>query len=228
MASVDFSSFIDWAGVFARGFGIPVRTAFGATSCVAKSHTLGIGNPLHSEPHLDVYAMNVFKKIAVWITDRIRNDSSSVVVIPGSAGPSSDPSGQNAQEPRDLTSGHRQSRSFVYRQVGPNEIVSESVESWDRYGNVMEGDSVELRVVTASLHLSTPENLKCICSQCGKAEDTVILSAVSQHTLCRACARSFTLPSGEIIHVTPDEHVALSWDYDTWAAFDNQQGRRQS
>jgi len=73
-------------------------------------------------------------------------------------------------------------------------------------------------------HFSTgvytqPSKLQSFCSQCGKAEDTVIRCETSFVTLCHTCKRIFKNPDGTEITVSPAELYRLENEYDTWKAF---------
>jgi len=163
--------------------------------------------------------MSFWRNLGRWMRGESAPQASRVYVVPDSVEEPPDEA-QHAPPPPAPASGHRERRDYAFRQVGSNEVIPEQVESWDRHGNVMEGRTLDVRVLTASMQIVQPGALQTICSVCGKAEDTELRSAVSQRTLCRTCARSFILPTGETITISPDEEIRLLQEFDTWAAFD--------
>jgi len=227
VAALAVPVFVYRARVYARSIGVPYGTAFGATSVITPSHTLRVDSPFCVKPHLDDFLMRAIKKIFSWLGAWFGRSVVEAEVMPDDQNQGYQTHAQQAHDTGQPDSGHSEQRSFLCRQVGINEVIPETMESWDRFGNEMRGETVKLKVVTASHRLTTSDQLKCICSACGKAEDTVIESSISQRTLCRICARSFTLPNGQTIHVTPEEHAMLNWNQDTWAVFDHNQERRQ-
>ena len=134
--------------------------------------------------------------------------------------PNADSSNQRAG------SGHRERHSFVLREPIPGELIDDTNESWERHGDIMEGHTVESRVISASQEIVKAEDLQSICSVCGKPDNFLVRSEISNRTLCRTCQRVFTRPDESTIIVSPDEYLAL-WDsYDTWSAFDYQRSNR--
>lgn len=115
---------------------------------------------------------------------------------------------------------HIERKQVVFRQVGPNDIVSESEEQWRQDNGVMEGDILKTRAITASGQLADPSQLQAVCSICNRLEDVVIRSEISHVTLCRICQRIFETPDGRRITVTPQEHAELTYRFDTWARHD--------
>jgi hypothetical protein len=115
---------------------------------------------------------------------------------------------------------HVERKKFVFRQVGPNDIVSESEEQWQQNGGSMEGDTLTTRAITASGQLTDPSKLQTVCSICNRLEDVVIRSEISHAALCRTCQRIFTMPDGRNIVVTPQEYAELTDRFDTWAQYD--------
>lgn len=118
-------------------------------------------------------------------------------------------------------SGHRERHGFTFRQVGLGDTVSDSVESWDRYGSVMEGSTIELRAVTASGRIVEAKKLQIICSVCGKAEDCDIRSDISHRPLCRTCQCEFIMPNGSKVTVSHAEYQQLLNNFNTWEAYDH-------
>ena len=140
-------------------------------------------------------------------------------VAPGQPNPgqTTDPKGAGQVE--------RKRISFV--EVGPNDTIAKSDEQWLRKGNIMEGISHEVRVITGSGEIVEPSELKTICSQCQKAESVEIRSSTSNLPLCRTCQRTLTMPDGTVKILTPAEYANELNHYDTWAAHDNSRRRRQ-
>lgn len=123
--------------------------------------------------------------------------------------------------------GHVESKRISFVQVGPNDTIAKSDEQWLRKGNIMEGVTHEVRVITGSGDIVEPSKLKTICSQCHKAESIEIRSSISNLPLCRTCQRILTMPDGTEKILTPAEYANELNQYDTWAALDNNRKRRQ-
>jgi len=148
--------------------------------------------------------------------------SSRVYVMPEQApGSGSDCATEKTGEPVPPDSGHRERRSYIFRRAYPNELIPDDIESWDRHGNIMEGNTVKTRIVTASDELVPAEELQGICSVCQQADSVLLRSEISQRSLCRHCQRVFTRPDGSEIIVSPDEYTILWQNFDTWSAYDH-------
>jgi len=122
--------------------------------------------------------------------------------------------------------GHVERKRISFIRVGPNDTIPESDNEWMRRGNVMEGVTHEVRVITGSGDIVEPSKLKTICSQCQKAESVEIRSSISRLPLCRTCMRKLTMPDGTVKILTPREYANEINRYDTWAARAN--NRRSS
>lgn len=118
--------------------------------------------------------------------------------------------------------GHVERKRMSFVQVGPNDTIPQSDEEWLRKGNIMEGVSHEVRVITGSGNIAEPSQLKTICSQCQKAESVEIRSSLSNVPLCRTCQRILAMPDGTQLILTPCEYRMELERYDTWKARDNQ------
>lgn len=116
--------------------------------------------------------------------------------------------------------GHIRRNKISFKQVGPNDTIAESEESWKRNGKVMEGDTIATKAITASGQVADATNLQSICTICNQMEDTVIRSDISHVPLCRICQRIFEKPDGEKIVVTPAEYQLLEKKFNTWEHFD--------
>ena len=123
--------------------------------------------------------------------------------------------------------GHVERKRISFVQIGPNDTIPQSDEEWVRKGNIMEGVSHEVRVITGSGEIVEPSELKTICSQCHKAESIEIRSSISNLPLCRTCQRTLTMPDGTEKILTPAEYAHEINRYDTWASYDNNRKRRQ-
>ena len=86
--------------------------------------------------------------------------------------------------------GHVERKRISFVQVGPNDTIAQRDEEWLRKGNIMEGVTHEVWVITGSGDITDPSNLKTICSQCLKAESVEIRSSISNLPLCRTCQRA--------------------------------------
>ena len=125
--------------------------------------------------------------------------------------------------PRVPDSGHVERKTFRIQEIDPNTTIEDSEESWCRYGDIMEGDTLETLAVTASGELANSKALKIVCSVCNKVDDISIRSDVSHRPLCRICQRKLTLPDGTILTLTPQEYSERVDEYNTWKAFDAKQ-----
>lgn len=120
-----------------------------------------------------------------------------------------------------LEHGQRERHSYAFQSVRAGDTVTNSCETWTRDGDLLDGNTTELRVITASGRVvESAEHIVTICSFCGLGEDVEIRSDISQRSLCRTCARQFQKPNGEIITVCPDEQNILLESQDTWAMHD--------
>ena len=140
------------------------------------------------------------------------------------AAPSGSPGGGSGTP---TGSQHVERKKVVFRRVGPNDIVPETEEQWRQTGGTMEGDILTTRAITASGQLADPSQLQAVCSICNRLEDVVIRSEISHETLCRVCQRSFEMPDGRRITVTPREHAELTYRFDTWAQHDIKRKRAE-
>lgn len=122
--------------------------------------------------------------------------------------------------------GHVERKRISFVEVGPNDTIAQSDEEWLRKGNIMEGVSHEVRVITGSGEIVEPSELKTICSQCHRGESVEIRSSTSNLPLCRTCQRTLTMPDGTVKTLTPAEYAHELNHYDTWAAHDNSRRRR--
>lgn len=116
--------------------------------------------------------------------------------------------------------GHVRRNKISFRPVGPNDVIEESEESWKRNGNMMEGDAMSTKAITASGQIADISSLQSICVICNRLEDTIIRSVISHLPLCRTCQRIFEKPNGEKIVVTPQEYELLDQNFNTWEHFD--------
>jgi len=120
-----------------------------------------------------------------------------------------------------MGAGHVERKRISFVQVCPNDTIAKSDEEWLRRGDIMEGVSHEVRVITGSGDITEPSGLKTICSQCLKAESVEIRSSLSHVPLCRTCQRTLTMPDGTVRILTPAEYEKALNRYDTWKVHDN-------
>ena len=132
---------------------------------------------------------------------------------------------QPTQAPDPKGAGHIERKRISFVQVGPNDTIAQRDEEWLRKGNIMEGVTHEVRVITGSGDITDPSHLKTICSHCLKAESVEIRSSISNVPLCRTCQRQLTMPDGSVKILTPGEYEFELNRYDTWAARDNNRRR---
>lgn len=143
--------------------------------------------------------------------------------------PGPDPAAQPSSTPvtNPIGAGHVERKRVSFVQVGPNDTIAKSDEEWLRRGDIMEGVSHEVRVITGSGDITEPSGLKTICSQCLKAESVEIRSSLSHVPLCRTCQRTLTMPDGTVKILTPSEYKKELSRYNTWAARDNNRRRQR-
>jgi len=162
--------------------------------------------------------MNSFQQFIQFLTS---NGASAGHRQPASQPISSSPSSvASKSSSTSADNAHIQRKKVAFKQVGPNDIVSEMEEQWLQKGSVTEGESVQTRVIAASGQLVSANKLKSVCSICNRLEDTVIRSEQSHVALCRTCQRIFEMPDGKKIVVTPSEYLVLEKEFDTWAKHD--------
>jgi len=147
-----------------------------------------------------------------------RTRSVATPMRPGS-NPTAEPNSTPATDP--TGTGHVERKRMSFVQVGPNDTIEKSDEEWLRKGDIMEGVSHEVRIITGSGDISEPSGLKTICSQCQKAESVEIRSSTSNVPLCRTCQRKLRMPDGTVRILTPGEYKKALNRYDTWKVHDN-------
>ncbi|WP_238710827.1 hypothetical protein [Oceanipulchritudo coccoides] len=130
------------------------------------------------------------------------------------------PSCREAQQGQQPKSGHREREHHTYRPLRMGESITQKVSHFDRHGNTMECDTRSTFVVTGSNKVIEADKVKAFCSVCGNAESEVILSAISQQSLCERCRRVYESPAGEKLNVSPHELHFLLRQHDTWKDHD--------
>jgi hypothetical protein len=133
--------------------------------------------------------------------------------------PEAQPEPMRTTDPAGVGNVERKRISFT--QVGPGDTIHARDDEWFRNGDVLEGVSHEVRIITGSGDITDPSNLKIICSQCLKAESVEIRSSISNVPLCRTCQRTLTMPDGTVKILTPVEYAKELDRYDTWKVADN-------
>lgn len=84
----------------------------------------------------------------------------------------------------------------------------------------MEGHTISNKAISASGQVVDIDKLETQCHVCHGLDDSSIRSDISHLPICRTCRRTFALPNGTQITVTPNEYRQLMQKYDTWAAYD--------
>ncbi len=116
-------------------------------------------------------------------------------------------------------------KRVVMKRNGTGEELGGASTIYRRIGNELIGETIEEKVVTADNAVVKSEEVKAICSVCGKPTEERRYSIYSERSLCRLCSREFTMSNGEKGFVSESEKLELEKAYDTWEAFDEARKR---
>jgi len=116
--------------------------------------------------------------------------------------------------------GHIRRKTIMFKHVGSDDMVDDSEERWSQNGTVFEGETVKTKVISASGQITDADKLNIRCHACGKDDNSPIRSEKSHVPLCINCQRTFEMPDGRNITVTPQEEIQLKREFNTWARYD--------
>ena len=120
---------------------------------------------------------------------------------------------------------HGEEESFRFAGVGPDGTVPHHGEIWDRQNNSLRVRRQRVMLITCSRGVvPSAEEIRVVCSECGGVDSVGYRCARCGVALCQLHAHVLQHPDGPVLYCR--EHLEEALDaWDTWAAYDAQQGK---